>query len=104
MDHHGVDMKGKYYLETKTATQDNTNGLSLSIDQRRLIINASDDKMYFCNFSGGGGSGKWIRHIIANDDDVPDQDDVHTLGGSSAKWAAIYATDFEGTARLARYG
>lgn len=87
MDHHGVNMKGKYYLETRTASEDASGGLNLTIDFRRLILNASNDKMYYCTTS------KWLRPLVANDDDAPDQNEVYDLGNSSARWRRIYVGD-----------
>ena len=97
MDNHGVNMKGKYYLETKTASAVDDTGLNLAVDQRRMIINASDDKMYYCNFSGGlSNTGRWIRPLSANNDDVPSENEngnMPTLGGSSARWERIYVSN-----------
>ncbi len=103
MENHGINMKGKYFMESVSApTADSSN-------ERRLVYNVSTsinggadvEGQYRLFYSGrnSAGSHRWLRPLVANDDDKPDQDDAHVLGSASYRFRAIYSKDFFGAVR-----
>ena len=91
-------MKGKYFMEQ---VSNESSGVS---NERRLVYNTStlmngaadqfgQYKMFF------HGQSKWLRPLVANNDDGPDSDDTRTLGHSSYRFKAMYAVDFYGQVR-----
>lgn len=92
MDFHGIQMKGSYFME-EFATKPTWS----ASDETRVIYTANEDRMYYAT------SSKWVRPLLANEDDEPDADNTYTLGGPSARFDAIWSVDFEGVARQARY-
>lgn len=97
MDFHGVTMKGKYYAEqVSSPTGADTIG--------RVVVNTSttangiaDPKSQYKLYFNNGTS--WLRPLVANADDAPDQDSQWDLGSSSYRWRRIYADDFYGQVR-----
>jgi hypothetical protein len=97
MDFHGITMKGKYYAEQVTSpTGADTAG--------RVVINTSNvangvdvsfngNKLFFNNGT------YWLRPLVANKDDGPDQDIQWDLGTASYRWRRIYAANFYGSVR-----
>jgi hypothetical protein len=103
MENHGINMIGNYFMESVSGP------VAASANERRLIYNVSSsinggpdvEGQYRLFYSGrnSGGSHKWLRPLVANDDDKPDADDDHILGSASYRWRAIYSKDFYGSVR-----
>lgn len=106
MDFHGITMKGKYYAEqVSSPTGSDTSG--------RVIVNTSTtangvsnafniNKIYWNNGT------YWLRPIVANGNDAPDQDNLWDLGQSivagdanNYRWRRINSVDFYGRVRYA---
>jgi hypothetical protein len=99
MDFHGITMKGKYYAEQITSptgadivgrvivnTSSTANGVSSSFNTNKIYWNTGT---------------KWVRPLVANADDGPDQDSQWDLGTNSVRWRRIYSDDFYGNVRYA---
>ena len=103
MENHGINMKGNYFIEEVSGP------IAGSTNERRLIYNVSNsingapdvEGQYRLFYSGRNSSGshKWLRPLVANDDDKPDIDDDHLLGSASYRWRAMYAKNFYGQVR-----
>lgn len=97
MDFHGITMKGKYYAEQVTSpTGPDTIG--------RIVVNTSttangnadsraQNKIFFNN------GARWLRPLVANNNDAPEVDVAYDLGGPTKRWNAIYSADFYGSVR-----
>jgi hypothetical protein len=97
MDFHGITMKGKYYAEQVTSpTGADTIGrivVNTSTTANGVADTRAQNKIFFNNGT------YWLRPLIANGDDAPDQDSQWDLGNSSKRWRRIYADDFFGSVR-----
>jgi len=103
MENHGINMKGKYFMEQVSGP------VADASNERRIIYNTSNtingitdvEGQYRMFYSGrnSAGSHRWLRPLLANDDDKPDQDDEHILGSASYRFRAIYSKDFFGAVR-----
>ena len=98
MENHGINMKGKYFMEQVSNVAANAS------HERRLAYNtgtqmngATDEfgqyKMYFHNNS------QWLRPLCGNVSDGPDQDGVRDLGSDTVRFRRIYSDDFYGQVR-----
>lgn len=96
MENHGINMKGKFFMEEVSNEAVDSN--------RRLAYNTSTSmggsadafgqyKMFYHNESG------WLRPLCGNVSDGPDVDNTRYLGSSSYRFARIYSTDFYGQVR-----
>ncbi len=100
MENHGINMKGKYFMEAVSAPGSDADF------ERRLIyntnasgnINGTTDsfgayKMFFHNNT------KWLRPLCGNVSDGPDQDSQRDLGSDSVRFRAMYSDDYYGQVR-----
>jgi hypothetical protein len=101
MDFHGITMKGKYYAEQVTSpTGADTIGrivVNTSTTANGVADNKAQNKLFF------NDGAYWLRPLVANADDRPDQDNQWDLGisisaGDSAnrRWRNINAVNFYG--------
>lgn len=99
MDFHGITMKGDYFVELVASVPSWS-----TADEKRIIYAADEDRLYYgVGSSLSAVTDGWVRPLLANANDEPDADNTYTLGSGSKRWDAIYAVDFEGIARQARY-
>jgi len=109
MENHGINMIGNYFMESVSGP-----AAAASANERRLIYSTSDTingitdaRGAFRMFYSGKDSNdnpKWLRPLVANDDDKPDRDadesgGGHILGSATKRWRAIYSKDFYGSVR-----
>lgn len=104
MENHGINMIGNYFMESVSGP-----AAAASANERRLIYSTSDtingitdDRGAFRMFYSGRnsvGARRWLRPLVANDDDKPDITDEYLLGTSSYRWKGIYSKDFYGSVR-----
>jgi hypothetical protein len=82
MDFHGITMKGKYYAEQVTSPTGADTALVESLSIHQLLLMGllyhlrAQNKLFFNNGT------YWLRPLIANKDDGPDQDIQWDLGNS----------------------
>ena len=99
MENHGINMKGKYFMESVSGPAAGT-----SANGRRVIFNTSTSingttdafgqyKMFFHNQT------QWARPLLANVNDGPHADNTITLGSGSYRFSKIYSADFYGAVR-----
>lgn len=99
MENHGITMKGKFFMEEVSAP-----AVDPGASDKRVIYNVSGSingntdqfgqyKMFFHN------DAKWLRPLLANNNDGPDIDNARHLGSGSYRFASMYATNFYGAVR-----
>jgi hypothetical protein len=90
MENHGINMKGKYFMQSVS-----NSGSGSASDGRRIIFNTSNNlngntdsfntnKMVFHDGT------QWCRPLLSNVSDGPDQNNAIDLGGSSNRFYRIY--------------
>ena len=89
MRHYKVDMRGKLWIHRTSTLPAWQAG-----DEGRLVY-AEDVDLYYI-----GGPSDWILSLT---DPLTSQDNTITVGSGTRRFTAIYAVDFEGIARQARY-
>jgi hypothetical protein len=99
MENHGINMKGKYFMERVSAPAADPGG-----SDNRIIFNVSTSinesahafgqwKMFYHD------NNNWVRPLLANQDDGPDVDNTRQLGNPSYRFSKIYSADFYGQVR-----
>lgn len=104
MENHGIKMKGSFIMQNVSGP--NTPSAN---DEARIIYNVSNslngspdpEGQYRLCYAGrtSGGGRKWLRPLVANDDDKPDADDSTILGSATYRFRAIYSKEFYGQVR-----
>ena len=98
MENHGINMKGKYFMEQVSAPA------ASALNEKRIIYNISTSingsvdafgqyKLFYHD------NNNWVRPLLANQNDGPDSDNTRDLGSSSYKFRSMYSTDFYGQVR-----
>ena len=89
MDFHGITMKGKYYAEQVTSPTGSDTIGRIVVNTSTVANGVSDPKSQYKIYFNNGTT--WLRPLVANSDDAPDQTNQWDLGSSSYRWRRIYA-------------
>lgn len=97
MDFHGITMKGKYYAEqVSSPTGADTIGRIVVNTSTTANGNADSRAQYKIYWNNGS---RWLRPLVANNNDAPEVTNSYDLGSASKRWNAIYSADFYGSVR-----
>ena len=98
MENHGINMKGKYFMEEVSAPAANVANKKRIIYNISTSINSNPDafgqnKMYYHD------NNNWVRPLLGNQSDGPNADNVIQLGSGTYRFSKIYSADFYGQVR-----